>query len=183
MADGELPARRSDAEGSSRGRTPRIGLVLTGGGARAAYQVGLVRHLAARMPEFRFDVLTGVSAGAINASFLGSHQGNVAEATDALGRIWLDLTPNHVFQDDGWSLGKIVVRWLLNLTSGGLRYRPEVRGLVDSSPLTRHLASPDLLSLLMFQPDYIRALIEVGERDAEARHEEIAALISGATRS
>ena len=42
---------------------------------------------------------------------------------------------------------------------------------------TRDTKSPDLLSLLMFQPDYIRAMIEVGERDAEARHEEIAALI------
>lgn len=49
---------------------------------------------------------------------------------------------------------------------------------------TRDTASPDLLSLLMFQPDYIRALIEVGERDAEARHQEIAALLGGApTRS
>ena len=42
---------------------------------------------------------------------------------------------------------------------------------------TRDTKSPDLLSLLMFQPDYIRALIEVGERDAEARHEEIAELV------
>lgn len=49
---------------------------------------------------------------------------------------------------------------------------------------TRDTASPDLLSLLMFQPDYIRALIEVGEKDAEARHGEIAALLGGvATRS
>lgn len=120
---------------------PRIGLVLTGGGARAAYQVGLVRHLAKRLPEFHFDVLTGVSAGAINASFLASHPGSAAEATEELMRTWLDLTPDHVFRDDGWSLGRIVVRWLLNLASGGLRYRPQVRGLVDASPLDNHLAN------------------------------------------
>ncbi|MXX60071.1 MAG: patatin [Holophagales bacterium] len=120
---------------------PRIGLVLTGGGARAAYQVGLVRHLAKRLPEFHFDVLTGVSAGAINASFLASHTGSAEEATEELMRTWLDLTPDHVFRDDGWSLGKMVLRWLLNLASGGLRYRPQVRGLVDTSPLGNHLAN------------------------------------------
>ncbi|MYA06927.1 MAG: patatin [Holophagales bacterium] len=118
-----------------------MGLVLTGGGARAAYQVGLVRHLAKRLPEFHFDVLTGVSAGAINASFLASHTGSAAEATEELMNTWLDLTPDHVFRDDGWSLGKIVLRWLLNLASGGLRYRPQVRGLVDTSPLGNHLAN------------------------------------------
>ncbi len=135
-------AERQSA-GSSRGNDvakPRIGLVLTGGGARAAYQVGLIRHLAARLPEFRFDVLTGVSAGAINAVFLASHPGRAVEATAALSRLWLELTPDHVFRDDGWSLGRIAVRWLLNLASGGVRIRPKVRGLVDSTPLSHHLS-------------------------------------------
>ena len=119
----------------------RIGLVLTGGGARAAYQVGLVRHLARRLPEFHFDVLTGVSAGAINASFLASHPGSAAEATEDLCRLWLDLTPDHVFRDDGWSLGGMAVRWALNLISGGARFRPRIRGLVDTSPLAERLAN------------------------------------------
>ncbi len=142
-----LPTRETPERqpaGSGRGNDngkPRIGLVLTGGGARAAYQVGLVRHLAKRLPEFHFDVLTGVSAGAINASFLASHTGSAEEATEELMRTWLDLTPDHVFRDDGWSLGKMVLRWLLNLASGGLRYRPQVRGLVDTSPLGSHLAN------------------------------------------
>ena len=138
----ETPERQHAGSGHGNdGGKPRIGLVLTGGGARAAYQVGLVRHLAKRLPEFHFDVLTGVSAGAINASFLASHTGSAAEATEELMRTWLDLTPDHVFRDDGWSLGKMVFRWLLNLASGGLRYRPQVRGLVDTSPLGNHLAS------------------------------------------
>jgi len=140
MATEQPPDGHATEAGEPRER-PRIGLVLTGGGARAAYQVGLVRHLAARMPEFHFDVLTGVSAGAINASFLASHPGSAAEATEDLSRVWLDLTPDHVFRDDGWSLGGMVVRWLLNLASGGLRYRPQVRGLVDTSPLVGHLAN------------------------------------------
>lgn len=138
----ETPERQPAGSGRGNdGGQPRIGLVLTGGGARAAYQVGLVRHLAKRLPEFHFDVLTGVSAGAINASFLASHTGSAAEATEELMHAWLDLTPDHVFRDDGWSLGKMVFRWLLNLASGGLRYRPQVLGLVDTSPLGNHLAS------------------------------------------
>ena len=138
----ETPERPPAGNGPGNdGGKPRIGLVLTGGGARAAYQVGLVRHLAKRLPEFHFDILTGVSAGAINASFLASHTGSAEEATEELMRTWLDLTPDHVFRDDGWSLGKMVLRWLLNLASGGLRYRPQVRGLVDTSPLGNHLAS------------------------------------------
>ncbi len=138
----EVPERQSAGSGRGNdGGKPRIGLVLTGGGARAAYQVGLVRHLAKRLPEFHFDVLTGVSAGAINASFLASHTGSATEATEDLMSTWLDLTPDHVFRDDGWSLGKMVFRWLLNLASGGLRYRPQVRGLVDTSPLGNHLAN------------------------------------------
>lgn len=137
----EAPERQPAGSGSRNDSgKPRIGLVLTGGGARAAYQVGLVRHLAKRLPEFHFDVLTGVSAGAINASFLASHTGSASDATEELMRTWLDLTPDHVFRDDGWSLGKMVFRWLLNLASGGLRYRPQVRGLVDTSPLGNHLA-------------------------------------------
>lgn len=137
----ETPKRQpAGSDRGNDGEKPRIGLVLTGGGARAAYQVGLVRHLAKRLPEFHFDVLTGVSAGAINASFLASHTGSATEATEDLMSTWLDLTPDHVFRDDGWSLGKMVLRWLLNLASGGLRYRPQVRGLVDTSPLGSHLA-------------------------------------------
>ena len=144
MPTGESPARRpGDNGGRDRRRKPRIGLVLTGGGARAAYQVGLVRHLAARMPEFHFDVLTGVSAGAINASFLASHPGSAAEATEDLSRVWLELTPDHVFRDDGWSLGGMVVRWLLNLASGGLRYRPagswSGRHLATREDTSRHV--------------------------------------------
>ncbi len=130
----------SEDRAARRPRNRRIGLVLTGGGARAAYQVGLIRYLAAQLPDFRFDVLTGVSAGAINISFLASHPGTAAEATDALSRTWLGLTPERVFRTDGWSLGQQAVRWLLNLASGGASFRPRVRGLVDSSPLDRHLA-------------------------------------------
>lgn len=170
MPAGEPPEpRSSDVGNRDRGGRPRIGLVLTGGGARAAYQVGLVRHLAKRLPEFHFDVLTGVSAGAINASFLASHPGSAAEATQDLSQIWLELTPDQVFRDDGWSLGGMVVRWLLNLASGGLRYRPQVRGLVDTSPLGSHLAS-----VLGAEADNGRVLAGIADNLARGRLEAVA---------
>ena len=52
-------------------------LVLSGGGARAAYQVGCLRHIAKAIPEYRPKILTGVSAGAINAAQLAAYRGFV----------------------------------------------------------------------------------------------------------
>jgi NTE family protein len=47
--------------------------VLTGGGARGAYQVGVLRSIARRFPTLQIPILTGVSAGAVNAAFLAQH--------------------------------------------------------------------------------------------------------------
>jgi NTE family protein len=61
-------------------RAPRrseLGLVLTGGGARGAYQVGVLRWLARRYPELHVPIITGVSAGAVNAAKLASHHGTL----------------------------------------------------------------------------------------------------------
>ena len=58
---------------------PQLALVLTGGGARAAYQVGFLRHLASRYPNLSPGILTGVSAGGIIATHLASRTGDFAE--------------------------------------------------------------------------------------------------------
>lgn len=58
-------------------------MVLTGGGARAAYQVGFLRVVARRIPDLRFDIITGVSAGAINATLLASHPGTLYDAASS----------------------------------------------------------------------------------------------------
>lgn len=112
-----------------------LALVLSGGGARAAYQVGLLRHLARRMPELRPQILTGVSAGAINASMLAAHPGGIADAVDALSDLWQNLRSEHVFRAGGGSLLRNVASWGLRLVSGGTRLGPQVRGLVDTAPL------------------------------------------------
>ncbi|HVS16263.1 MAG TPA: patatin-like phospholipase family protein [Thermoanaerobaculia bacterium] len=126
----------------------RIALTLTGGGARAAYQVGLLRSLARSHPNFRFDVITGVSAGAINASYLAANFEGLADAADDLTRLWTNLEPADVFRVDAGSLLGRTAKWGMRLLSGGARLTPEPRGLVDSQPL-RHLlrrvlnAAPD----------------------------------------
>jgi NTE family protein len=117
----------------------RLAIVMSGGGARAAYQVGLLQTLAKHRPELALDILTGVSAGAINAAHLAGHPGSFAAATDALGALWLGLNTDHVFRTDWLSLFKSVLRSGFQLASGGRRVSGPPRGMVDTEPLRRFL--------------------------------------------
>ncbi len=117
-----------------------LAIVLSGGGARAAYQIGLLRCLGRLMPEVRFPIITGVSAGAINAVFLAAHPGTTAEAAEDLSRLWGDLEVEDVFRADGRSLTAIGLRWLWRLVSGGGAMAPTVKSLVDTSPLRALIA-------------------------------------------
>ena len=75
-----------------------LAVMLTGGGARAAYQVGMVKGLAAAFPDLQFQIITGVSAGAINAVFLAAHQGSLADRAARLENVWRELECHHVFR-------------------------------------------------------------------------------------
>lgn len=112
-----------------------VAVALTGGGARAAYQVGLLRCLAGIAPEYRFPIITGISAGAVNAAFLAGHQGGLGEATDDLRSLWCGLEVDRVIDTGGLTMARNVLRWGAHLVSGGVRAAPEVRGLLDTSPL------------------------------------------------
>lgn len=112
-----------------------LAIVLTGGGARAAYQVGVLRGVATKLPHARFSIITGVSAGAINAAFLASRPGPLRDAVDELTDLWANLEINDVFRVDLRSLTKHLAQWGLRCVSGGSRVRPPVKGLVDTSPL------------------------------------------------
>ncbi len=111
---------------------------MSGGGARAAYQVGVLRALARRHPDFRPDIITGVSAGAINAASLASHPGTFGDAVEALSGLWTNLTTDQVFRTDGPSLLGIGWRWARRLLSGGEAGRA-AHGFVDTEPLRRLL--------------------------------------------
>lgn len=131
----ESPPRRDD-----------LAMVLDGGGARAAYQVGLLRSLARRHPDLRLPMLTGVSAGALNAVFLAAHPGPFATAVDDLARTWSSLTVDQVFRSDSASLVGNLWHWAVRLVGGGRTVAPPFRGLVDTAPLRRtlgHVLQPD----------------------------------------
>jgi len=129
----------SFAETAAAAPADDLALVLDGGGARAAYQLGVLRGLARQHPDLHFPVITGVSAGAINAAFLAAYAGSQADATIALGQLWSELTVDKVFRVDPISLLDQVVRWGVRLVSGGGPLAPQVRGLVDTTPLRRTL--------------------------------------------
>lgn len=116
-----------------------LGLVLTGGGARGAYQVGLLRCLARNVPGLRVPILTGVSAGAVNAVHIAAHHGTFAQAVDELTGLWSELTPERVFRADAGSLAWSMARWSARLISGGVLPAPDVQGLVSTAPLRRYL--------------------------------------------
>jgi NTE family protein len=113
-------------------------LVLTGGGARAAYQVGVLRCIARHLPANEFDVITGVSAGAINAAFLASRNSPLPVVIDELSEVWRTLELKDVIRIDSRSLARNVFGWGTKLISGGAPVTPGVHGLVDTAPL-RHL--------------------------------------------
>ncbi|HEX5757982.1 MAG TPA: patatin-like phospholipase family protein [Thermoanaerobaculia bacterium] len=114
-----------------------LAIVLTGGGARAAYQVGMLRCLGRAVPELRFPIITGVSAGAINATYLAAHPGPLGESAPTLSELWAKLEVEDIFRTDVPWLARNLVRWATHLVSGGNPRAPEVRGLVDTQPL-RH---------------------------------------------
>jgi NTE family protein len=120
-------------------------LVLSGGGARGAYQVGVLRHIARHHPELNFKVITGVSAGAINATFVAGHAGSLGDAADELADHWLSLATSRVIRSDAFSLSGNALRVLSNVATGGSSLAPPIRGLVDTSPLRRFLT--DVLPL------------------------------------
>ena len=127
---------------------PEFAVVLTGGGARAAYQVGFLRHLASRYPEFAPGILTGVSAGGIIATHLAARDDCFADAVEDLSSLWRGLRMQSVFRVDPGDLSSRVVRWGLRLVSGGAPLTPRTRSLVDTTPLRQLLlrslhASPD----------------------------------------
>jgi NTE family protein len=123
----------------------RLGLVLTGGGARAAYQVGVLRGLAEVLGPLRSHaidsgVVSGISAGAINAAFLCAHGGGLDSASRALQDLWTLLRAEKVIRTGAFSLTGMGLRWIFNLSSGGIFRRSQSTHLLDTEPLRDLLA-------------------------------------------
>ena len=116
---------------------PKTALVLPGGGARAAYQVGVLRAIARLLPKRSptpFPIITGTSAGSINATALAIHALDFRKGVIRISRVWENFHVNQVFRADSLGLARNSLHWLATLTLGGLgKYNPSA--LLDRAPL------------------------------------------------
>ncbi len=121
----------------------RRALVLSGGGARAAYQVGVLQALVEILPDEvtnPFPIICGTSAGAINALALAAHPGNFRESVTSLANMWRGLTPGQIYLDGWTDILKGIGMLGLSLFHGGISERRPL-SLLDNAPLWHLLGS------------------------------------------
>jgi NTE family protein len=115
--------------------TGDIAVMLSGGGARAAYQVGLLKGIATHFPHLRFRIITGVSAGAINAAYLAANHGTLMQKAVDLERMWCQLTCSSIYTFD-WKVLLPFRSALASLLPWKSRWTtPRPHALVDTTPL------------------------------------------------
>ena len=141
----------------------KTALVLPGGGARGAFQVGVLKALAELLPRGScnpFPVVSGTSAGAVNSVVLASRAHSFRSAVAELERVWGHFRCHHVYKTDHWTMFKGSMHWLAALTLGGFGVGMP-NSLLDNSPLR---------SLLRDNVHFprIRDCIEAGNLDAVA---------------
>jgi NTE family protein len=141
----------------------RKSLVLPGAGARGAYQVGVLKAVAALLPHGApnpFRIICGTSAGAINAAVLAGRAGNFERAVAEMEHVWGTFEASQVYRTDAWTMAKTSLHWLAAAMFGGLGVRNPA-ALLDNSPL-RELLRENV------RFDGIRRAIEHGHLDAVA---------------
>ena len=115
---------------------PKTGIVLSGGGARAAYQVGVLKAIYQQIPKGThnpFPIICGSSAGAINATILACYAGQYRIGMRHLESVWSNFHVNHVFKSDYSGLIKQSLRFLWHLTNG--RSGPRFNSVLNNEPL------------------------------------------------
>jgi NTE family protein len=131
---------------TSESPSPTIvpGLVLTGGGARAAYQVGVLKAVAELLPQQQnpFRVICGTSAGAVAAAVLAARADQWRVAIQAIEQVWANFRTGHVFDVGRLSMLRAAMHWTLSLLSGGLLLSAP-RSMFDNTPL-RNLLSREV---------------------------------------
>ncbi len=120
-------------------RPAMTGLVLTAGGARGAYQAGVIKRIS-EIPGLAgapspFQIITGASAGAINGAAIAGNSGNFQEGARLLVKLWSNLEAKDVFRTDSLALAQNAGRLVMDFAFGGLIGAGRVQSLVDSSPL------------------------------------------------
>jgi NTE family protein len=121
---------------------PVPALVLTGGGARAAYQVGVLKAVAELLPkqENPFRVIVGTSAGAVAAAVLAARADHWRVGVAAIEQVWANFRTAQVFDVGRGTMLRAGLRWAISLLSGGLLVSAP-RSLFDNTPLRNLLTS------------------------------------------
>ena len=115
----------------------RKALILPGAGARGAYQVGVLKAVAELLPADApcpFSVLSGTSAGAINAAVLASRAGSFVTAVSEMEQVWSGFSADQVYRSDVLAMLKASLHWFATIVLGGLGKHNPI-SLLDSSPL------------------------------------------------
>jgi NTE family protein len=114
-----------------------LGLVLTGGGARSAYQVGVLKGVAEllrRGSACPFPIVTGTSAGAVSAVALASDAAHFRRSVYAIEKVWREFRVHQVFKADALNMLKSGLHWMLAFITGGWLVHPP-HSLFDNTPL------------------------------------------------
>jgi NTE family protein len=164
-------------------RSPsNVGLLLTGGGARAAYQVGVLEAIAdlrqssgAGGERNPFGIITGTSAGAINAAALACGADDFDLAVRRIVQVWKNFETHQVYQSDMFSVMRTGARWLSLLSLGWLiakwrRLRP--RSLLDNTPLEQLLRTMVPLERLpeLIEQGHLQALAVTASSYSSGHH-------------
>ncbi|MBZ5627321.1 MAG: patatin-like phospholipase family protein [Acidobacteriia bacterium] len=124
-----------------------LGLVMTGGGARGAYQAGVLKRIGeikrVRARGNPFPIIGAASAGAINGTALASGSDDFASTTTVIAQLWSGLQPSDVFRCDIFSQAANSFAWILDLSFGGILGGGHAHSLIDATPL-RHFLSTHL---------------------------------------
>ena len=123
----------------------RKALILPGAGARGAYQVGVLKAVASILPKGArnpFAIISGTSAGAINAAVLACRAANFERAIADMERVWSNFRASQVYRTDNWTMLKTSLHWLAALVFGGLGVA-NPKSLLDNTPL-RELLERDI---------------------------------------
>jgi NTE family protein len=120
-----------------------LGLAVTGGGARGAYQAGVLKRIgelkSVKARGNPFPIIVGSSAGAINGSALAAGSDDFALATEVVARLWSELKPSDVFRCDLLSQTRNSLTWIRDLSFGGILGGGNARSLLDAGPLRHYL--------------------------------------------
>lgn len=156
--------------------TGMTGLVLTAGGARGAYQAGVMRRIS-ELPALRkgpspFRIIAGASAGAINGAALACYNSSFHEGAERLAQLWSQLTVRDVFRIDSLALARTATKATLDMALGGLIGGGRLEGLVDTAPLraflSRHLPMAQIGETIARGDLYALAITAAGYHSGKA---------------